>query len=75
MDLLKCGDGYDAQYKAHIGYPMARKLADLSCDVVLDQPESPSTQRAAATLPKDRVKVIDLPHVDKTGDLLIEMLG
>jgi pimeloyl-ACP methyl ester carboxylesterase len=74
MDLLKCGDGHSALYKAHIGYPMARKLAGLRSDVVLDLPESPSTQRAAAVLPPKSVRVLSLPMVDVSGERLVGVL-
>ncbi|MDX2222917.1 MAG: alpha/beta fold hydrolase [Rhodospirillaceae bacterium] len=77
LDLLKCADLHTALLRAHDGYPMARRLADLRCRVVLDRPGSPSTQRAATAASKAKVAVEDLPRLDpaRFADRVLTLLA
>lgn len=60
LDLFKCYEIYQAAYKAHFGYPMTERLAKLKCPLLLGNPDSPATQKAAEAVTSEYT-IKDMP--------------
>ena len=69
LDLLKCKDRYSAIFAAHFEYPVEQRLPGVWCPILLGNPSSRASQRAAA-LGIPNCKVADLPSDDR--DKLID---